>query len=82
MRRQGSPTWLPASAWASVAIAALAIDGGKSLPWMQNGSRALAAALCGAQYRTLEGQAHDGSAKVLAPALSEFFRSRARVAVA
>jgi len=78
--QRGEP--LPASAWGSVAIPALAIDGGKSPPWMQNGSRALAAALRGAQYRTLEGQTHDVSAKVLAPVLSEFFRGQARVTVA
>ena len=44
--------------------------------------RALAAALRGTQYRTLEGQTHDVSAKVLAPVLSEFFRGQARVPVA
>jgi pimeloyl-ACP methyl ester carboxylesterase len=64
---------LPAGAWASVTVPALAIAGGRSPAWMQNGTRALADALCNAQCRTLEGQTHDVSAKALAPVLEQFF---------
>jgi pimeloyl-ACP methyl ester carboxylesterase len=69
--QRGQP--LPASRWASVTTPALAIDGTKSAPWMRNGTRALAAALPNAAYRSLEGQTHDVSARVVAPVLREFF---------
>jgi pimeloyl-ACP methyl ester carboxylesterase len=71
--QRGEP--LPATRWVDVAIPTLAIDGGKSPAWMQNGTRALATALSNAQYRTLEGQTHDVAAKALAPVLKEFFGS-------
>jgi pimeloyl-ACP methyl ester carboxylesterase len=71
--QRGEP--LPAGAWASVAVPALAIAGGKSPAWMQNGTRALATVLSNAEFRKLEGQTHDVSAKALAPVLSEFFAS-------
>jgi pimeloyl-ACP methyl ester carboxylesterase len=74
--QQGEP--LPATAWANVTIPTLAIDGGKSPTWMRNGTRALATSLSNAQYRTLEGQAHDVRAKALAPVLEEFFDGRER----
>jgi len=69
--QRGEP--LTANAWANVTIPTLAIDGGKSPPWMRNGTRALSTALPNAQYRTLEGQTHDVAAKALAPVLKEFF---------
>ena len=69
--QKGEP--LPADAWANVKVPALAIAGGKSPAWMQTGTRALATVLSHAQHRTLEGQKHDVSAKVLAPVLNEFF---------
>jgi pimeloyl-ACP methyl ester carboxylesterase len=71
--QRGEP--LPGSGWAHVAIPTLALDGGKSPAWMRTGMKALAASLAaaGAPYRTLEGQTHDVSAKVLAPVLREFF---------
>jgi hypothetical protein len=56
-----------------VTIPVLAIGGGKSPAWMQNGMRALACALPNAQARTLTRQNHDVSAKAIAPALSAFF---------
>jgi pimeloyl-ACP methyl ester carboxylesterase len=73
--QRGQP--LPARAWAHVTVSALAIDGAKSPQWMRNGMRALATALSHAQYRTLEGETHDVSAKALAPILKEFFGSAA-----
>jgi pimeloyl-ACP methyl ester carboxylesterase len=71
--QRGQP--LPPTAWAGVAVPALAIDGGKSPAWMKNGTRAVANVLPRAHYRTLEGQTHDVRAKVLAPVLSDFFGS-------
>lgn len=64
---------LPVGAWANLTQPALAIAGGKSPAWMQNGSRALAAALPNAQHRTPEGQNHDVSARALGPLLRQFF---------
>jgi pimeloyl-ACP methyl ester carboxylesterase len=72
--QKGEP--LPAAAWASVTVPVLAIAGGKSPRWMQNGMRALAAALSNARHRTLEGQTHDVSARALDPVLKEFFAAR------
>jgi pimeloyl-ACP methyl ester carboxylesterase len=71
--QRGEP--LPGDAWSNVTIPVLAIAGGKSPTWMQNGTRALAAVLSNARQRTLEGQTHDASAKVLAPLLEQFFSS-------
>lgn len=48
-------------------------SGAVSPVWMRNAQRALAAAVPGATTRTLPGQTHIVSAKVLAPALVEFF---------
>jgi pimeloyl-ACP methyl ester carboxylesterase len=72
--QRGAP--LPAGAWAKVTVPALAIAGGKSPTWMQNGTRALATVLSHAEHRTLEGQTHDVGAKALAPVLHEFFFAR------
>jgi pimeloyl-ACP methyl ester carboxylesterase len=69
--QRGEP--LPSDVWAHVTVPALAMTGGKSAAWMQNGTRALAAALSHAKFRTLEGQAHDVDARALAPVLIEFF---------
>jgi pimeloyl-ACP methyl ester carboxylesterase len=69
--QRGAP--LPAGRWANVMVPALAIAGGKSPEWMQNGTRALANVLSHAEHRTLEGQTHDVGAKALAPVLNEFF---------
>ena len=71
--QRGEP--LPGDAWSNVTMPVLAIAGGKSPAWMQNGTRALAAALSNARQRTLEGQTHDVSPKVLAPLLEQFFSS-------
>jgi hypothetical protein len=69
--QRGEP--LPAGLWGNVAAPALVIAGGRSPAWLQSGSRALAAALAYAEYRVLEGQTHDVSAKAVAPLLSDFF---------
>src|SRR5262249_49407872 len=65
---------LPADYWSSVHQPTLVMDGGKSPAWMRNAQRALASAVPGATSRTLEGQTHMVNAKVLAPAVLEFFQ--------
>ena len=65
---------LPADRWSAVAQPTLVIDGGKSPAWMRNAQRALAGVIPGAKTRTLEGQTHMVNAKVLAPAVVEFFQ--------
>ena len=70
--QRGQP--LSATRWASVTAPTFVVDGGKSPAWMQTGTRALATALSHAQHRTLDGQTHMVSPKVLAPVLVEFFR--------
>jgi pimeloyl-ACP methyl ester carboxylesterase len=69
--QRGEP--LPARRWAHVEIPMVVIDGEKSPVWMHNATLALVSVLADAQYRTLEGQTHDVSAKALAPVLTEFF---------
>jgi pimeloyl-ACP methyl ester carboxylesterase len=69
--QNGEP--LAAEAWKGVTMPVLALAGGKSPAWMQNGMRALAAALSNAQHRTLAGQTHDVSARALSPLLEQFF---------
>jgi pimeloyl-ACP methyl ester carboxylesterase len=73
VREFGRGLPLPAGVWSDVRVPALAIAGGKSPAWMQNGTRALASVLSNAEHRTLQGQTHDVSAKALAPVLREFF---------
>jgi hypothetical protein len=43
------------------------------MPFMRETADTLGKAIPGARRRTVEGQAHDVSAKVLAPILLEFF---------
>ncbi len=59
--------------WTSVLVPTLVADGSKSPVWMRNAMQALASVLPNAQRRTLEGQTHNVSLKVLAPVLCEFF---------
>ena len=70
--QRGKP--LLASRWASSAVPALVMDGGKSPAWMRHANRALATVLPNAQYRTLEGQTHMLKPKAHAPMLVEFFK--------
>lgn len=59
--------------WSAVTIPTLVAYGAKSPSSLQKGSRALAAILPDAQLRKLQGMRHSIKAKVLAPALAEFF---------
>ena len=64
---------LPAG-WASdVTIPTLVIDGGNSPDWARNAVSAVAAAIPGAERRTLDGQEHGAAPEVLAPVLESFF---------
>lgn len=59
-----------------VKVPTLVMDGGANLtmmPFMHTSATALAKAIPYAKHRTLEGQTHDVSSEVLAPALVEFF---------
>jgi pimeloyl-ACP methyl ester carboxylesterase len=69
-RQRGTP--LPAGRWASVAVPTLVVAGGRSPAWMRAAMRALADAVPGATYRTLDGQTHLVKPAVLAPVLAEF----------
>jgi pimeloyl-ACP methyl ester carboxylesterase len=74
------PYWrghpLPPDRWSAVGVPTLVMDGGKSPAWMRQAQRALAAVVPGATTRTLDKQTHMVNAKVLAPALGEFFLAR------
>jgi pimeloyl-ACP methyl ester carboxylesterase len=73
--QRGEP--LSRSRWPSVRVPALAVHGSKSPSWMHSATRALAGALAKGQYRSIEGQTHDVSARSLAPVLGHFFGGRA-----
>jgi pimeloyl-ACP methyl ester carboxylesterase len=72
MALMGDTTLLSARA-PSVAVPTLVIDGGASPPWGRRSADAVAAAVPGAERRTLEGQTHEVASEVLAPVLAEFF---------
>jgi pimeloyl-ACP methyl ester carboxylesterase len=63
---------LPHEPWASIATPTLVIDGGKSPASLQQAADALAARMPHATRRTLAGQSHNLSMKMLAPVLEEF----------
>ena len=58
--------------WASIATPTLIVDGGKSPPSLRKASDALAERMPNAERRTLEGQSHNVSMKMLAPVLEDF----------
>lgn len=64
---------LPTDRWTSVTMPTLVLAGSKSPEWMRNGMRALAGVLPNATLGTLDRQTHLVKAKVLGPALVEFF---------
>lgn len=64
---------VPVERAGSLSIAALVMDGGASPAPMREAVRALARAIPGAEYRTLEGQTHDVAAEAIAPVLTSFF---------
>ncbi|GHO87020.1 alpha/beta fold hydrolase [Dictyobacter formicarum] len=58
-----------------VPVLTLVMDGSASFPFMNTTAIALAKAIPNGEHRTLEGQTHEVEAKVLAPALVEFFNT-------
>ncbi|MEP7294402.1 MAG: alpha/beta hydrolase [Chloroflexota bacterium] len=69
----GDEAAVPTERAARVTVPTLVMDGGASYPFMHTTALALAEAMPQGQQRTLEGQTHDVSPDVLAPALIEFF---------
>jgi pimeloyl-ACP methyl ester carboxylesterase len=75
----GDDRSVPVERAAKVKAVTLVMDGGASLeamPFMRPTADKLAKVIPGAQRRTIEGQAHDVSAKALAPILVKFFDGR------
>jgi pimeloyl-ACP methyl ester carboxylesterase len=64
---------LPAARWAGTRVKTLVIVGGKSPAFFHTGTRQLADLLPHAEHRALDGQTHMVKAKVLGPALIEYF---------
>lgn len=64
---------VPRDRAANVAVPALVADGGASPDSLRRPTRALADAIPGAKYRTLEGQTHEVSPNAMAAVLKEFF---------
>jgi pimeloyl-ACP methyl ester carboxylesterase len=63
----------PLDELASITVPSLVLCGGKSPKQMQAAEAAVAAAIPGAQHRTLPGQTHQVSPKALGPVIAEFF---------
>jgi pimeloyl-ACP methyl ester carboxylesterase len=64
---------VPSELLARVSVETLALCSTASPEWLQNASRSAAAGLPNAERRALEGQFHQITPEVLAPALAEFF---------
>jgi len=64
---------VPVQRAADVKIPALVLYGGKTDPRLMQAAKQVAAAIPGAQQRSLAGQTHNAAASALAPVLSEFF---------
>lgn len=64
---------VPADRLAKISAPTLALAGGESPAWAQEGARAIAAAVPRGQARVLEGQSHGVADGILIPVLTEFF---------
>ena len=58
----------------SIRVPTLVMNGEKSMPFMPVTADRIAALIPGSQRKTLQGQAHQADANVMAPVLIEFFR--------
>jgi pimeloyl-ACP methyl ester carboxylesterase len=58
--------------WASLTVPTLVMHGAKAPERLRKGAEAIAEVLPNAQLRALEGQSHNPSMKVMAPAVTEF----------
>jgi pimeloyl-ACP methyl ester carboxylesterase len=70
----GPGSALPADRLAAIRVPTLAIDGGESWDWIRAATRAVADAIPGARYLTLEGQDHGvlNQPEALRPVLADF----------
>ena len=75
MGKHGS---IPTERAARIRVPTLVISGTRGLPFMLETARTLSRTIPGAELRTLDGQAHDVHADVLAPVLAEFFAGGAK----
>lgn len=73
MGKHGS---IPTALAARIQVPTLVISGTSGLPFMLETAKKLSGTIPGAELRTLDGQAHDVQAEVLAPILAEFFAAR------
>jgi len=64
---------VPAARAARIPTPALVMAGGAGAPFMRVTAETLSKAMPRAQFRTLDGQAHDVDHAILAPVLAEFF---------
>jgi pimeloyl-ACP methyl ester carboxylesterase len=64
---------VPVDRFAKISAPTLAVAGGTSPAWAQEGARAIAAAVPNARSRVLEGQGHGVADDVIIPVLTEFF---------
>jgi pimeloyl-ACP methyl ester carboxylesterase len=64
---------LPTMQAASVKMPTIVMAGGASFPWMSETAQRLADTIPDGQFKVLEGQTHDVSPEVMAPALTAFF---------
>ncbi|MEU3570154.1 alpha/beta hydrolase [Kitasatospora sp. NPDC036755] len=64
---------VPVDVLGKISVPTLALDGGASPETLRAPTRAVAAAVPGAEHRTLEGQTHEVAAEVLAPELLAFY---------
>ncbi|MFF4651812.1 alpha/beta fold hydrolase [Streptomyces sp. NPDC001380] len=64
---------VPTGVLAGIAVPVLVLDGGASPEPLRAPARAVAAAVPGAEHRTLPGQTHEVAPDVLAPVLLKFF---------
>jgi pimeloyl-ACP methyl ester carboxylesterase len=69
---------LPSDALKSITVPTIVIDGG-TIPWITAAAEAIAAAVPDAHRSTLPGQPHNVDAKAIAPALTEFLDTGARL---
>lgn len=64
---------LPTALLSGITTPTLVMHGGKGAPSMRDAAKAISGAIPKAKLRTLAGQTHGVSPKVLAPVLAEFF---------
>jgi pimeloyl-ACP methyl ester carboxylesterase len=74
MGKHGS---IPGELAARVQAPTLVLSGTSGAPFMLETARTLSRTIPGAELRTLDGQAHDVHAEVLAPVMAEFFAAGA-----